>query len=230
MTIPNSSVRQHVVNSGDILALVTGPDVYQPLTETAYAVVVAKNELDKLTSKAGLVLGDFGSGTGQLGLALKNIFPELTVKLYEKDAAAEKYILENTTTYAGLAADAVEVNIMDVADINGNTKFDVIISCPPYYADIVKTLPNVSHPHTNDPESAVYGGFKGLEVQTVFLDKAAQTLKTGGFVVVVHARSAKEDISSMLTERGFSNITYSQDPNLSDLMPIVDAGFTVAYK
>lgn len=230
MTIPNSSVRQHVVNSGDILSLCTGPDVYQPLTETAYAVVVAKNELDKLSSKNGVVVADFGAGTGQLGLALKTIFPELTVKLYEKDPAAEKYIVENTTVHAHLPADAVEVNIMDVASINGKTRFDAIISCPPYYADIVKTLPNISHPHTNDPDTAVYGGYKGLEVQTIFLDKAAQTLKTGGFVVVVHARSAKDDINAMLVERGFNNITYSQDPNLSDLMPIVDAGFTVAYK
>jgi release factor glutamine methyltransferase len=230
MTIPNSSVRQHVVNSGDILALVTGPDVYQPLTETAYAVVVAKEELDKLPSRNGLVVADFGAGTGQLGIYLKAIFPELVVKLYEKDAAAEKYILENVTTHVGLAADAVEVNIMDVASINGKTRFDAIISCPPYYADVVKTLPNISHPHTNDPDATVYGGFKGLEVQAVFLDKAAQTLKTGGFVVVVHARSAKEDIATMLTDRGFSNITYSQDPNPSSLMPIVDAGFTVAYK
>ena len=229
MTIPNSSIRQHVTNAGTILSLTTGPDVYQPLSETTHAWVVLKEILAALPSRDGLVVADFGTGVGQLAIMAKWTFPELVVKAYDNDPAVEKYIVENLAVHAKLPADAVEVNITDVADIDGRTKFDAIISCPPYYADIVKTLP-IEHPHKNDPEAAVYGGYKGLEVQAVFLDKAAQTLKTGGVIVVVHARSAKDDIAAMLTERGFTNLSYHQDSNVSELMPVVDAGFTVAYK
>jgi release factor glutamine methyltransferase len=229
MTIPNSSVRQHVVNSGDILSLTTGPDVYQPLTETTYAWSVMKAALDALPTTDGLVFADFGTGVGQLAISAKWTYPGMTVKAYDNDPATEKYIKENLTVHAGLAEDAIEINILDVANINGNTKFDAIISCPPYYADVVKTLP-IDHPHKNDPESAVFGGYKGLEVQTVFLDKAAQTLNAGGIILVVHARSAKDDINAMLTDRGFTNISYSQDPNVTELMPVVDAGFTLAHK
>jgi len=230
MTIPNSSIRQHVVNSGQIIALTTGPDVYQPLTETAFGWSVIKDALAALPSRDGLVLADFGTGTGQFAVWAKDTYPEMTVKAYDIDPATEKYIKENLTVHAGLAENAVEINIMDVAAIDGRTKFDAIISTPPYYADVVKTLPNISHPHQNDPEAAVFGGYKGLEVQTVFLDKAAQTLKTGGIILVVHARSAKDDIATMLTERGFSNLSYHQDSNVSELLPVVDAGFTLATK
>jgi methylase of polypeptide subunit release factors len=230
MTIPNSTVRQHVLSSGTILALTSGPDVYQPLTETAFGFSIAKNYLDTLASRDGLVAADFGTGTGQFAVWLKDTFPEVTVKAYDNDPATEKYVVENLTVHAGLSADAVEINIMDVADIDPATKFDFIISTPPYYADVVKTIPTITHSHMDDPETAVYGGYKGLEVQTVFLDKAAQTLNAGGAILVVHARSAKDDIAEMLTQRGFTNITYTEDPNDSDLNPVVDAGFTFANK
>lgn len=230
MTIPNSSVRQHLVDGQNIISLTTGPDVYQPLSETAYGWSVINAVLAAKESRDGLVLADFGTGTGQFAVWAKDTYPEMTVKAYDIDPATEKYVKENLTVHAGLAEDAVEINIMDVADINGNTKFDAIISTPPFYADVIKTLPNISHPHMNDPESAVFGGYKGLEVQAVFLDKAAATLKAGGVILVVHARSAKDDINAMLVERGFTNISYAEDANESELMPIVDAGFTLAYK
>jgi methylase of polypeptide subunit release factors len=218
-----------VTNAGTILSLTTGPDVYQPLSETTHGWTVLKNILQDLPSTDGLVLGDFGTGAGQFAIFAKWTYPGMTVKAYDIDPAVEKYIKENLTVHAGLAENAVEINIMDVADINGNTKFDAIISCPPYYADVVKTLP-ISHAHKDDPEAAVYGGYKGLDKQAIFMDKATQTLKAGGVLVTVHARSAKDDIAAMLTERGFTNISYHQDSNDSQLMPIVDAGFTVSYK
>jgi methylase of polypeptide subunit release factors len=230
MTIPNSTVRQHLVDGQNIIALTTGPDVYQPLTETAYGWSVIKNVLAAKESRDGLVLADFGTGTGQFAVWAKDTYPEMTVKAYDNDPAVQKYVEENLVTHAGLAADAVELSIMDVADIPATEEFDAIISTPPYYADIVKTLATITHSHMDDPEAAVFGGYKGLEVQTVFLDKAVETLKPGGVILVVHARSAKDDINEMLVDRGFTNISYTQDPNESDLMPVVDAGFTLAYK
>lgn len=230
MTIPNSSVVELPVGPGTTLSLTTGPDVYQPLAETTPAWPVMHDIIAAKPSQDGLVFGDFGTGTGQFAIFAKWTFPGLVVKAYDNDPATEKYIKENLVTHADLTEDAIEINIMDVADITSSTKFDFIMSTPPYYADVLKTLPNVSHPHQNDPETAVFGGFKGLEVQAVFLDKAAETLKPGGAIVVVHARSAKDDIADMLTQRGFTNLSYSQDSNPSELMPVVDAGFTVAYK
>ncbi len=229
MTIANSSIRQHVTGNGTIISLTTGPDVYQPLSETAPAWGVLKDILAALPSRDGITVADFGAGVGQFAIMTKWTYPEINVKAYDNDPAVEKYIVENLTVHANLAADAIDINIQDVADIANTEEFDAIISCPPYYADIVKTL-NINHPHLNDPEATVFGGYKGLEKQAVFMDKAVETLKTGGVLVTVHARSAKDDIATMLTERGFTNISYSQDENLSELMPIVDAGFTVAYK
>jgi len=230
MTIPNSSVRQLATSNGVTISLTSGPDVYQPLAETTPAWPIMKNLIDAAPSQDGLVFGDFGTGTGQFAIFAKWTFPGMTVKAYDNDPAVQKYVEENLVTHAGLTADAVELNIMDVADIDPDTEFDFIISTPPYYADVIKTLPSISHPHVEDPDSAVFGGFKGLEVQAVFLDKAAQTLKAGGAILVVHARTAKDDVADMLTQRGFTNLSYHQDANPSELMPIVDAGFTVAYK
>jgi methylase of polypeptide subunit release factors len=230
MTIPNSTVRQLNTSDGVTISLTSGPDVYQPLEETTPAWPIMKSLIDAAPPQAGRVFADFGTGTGQFAVFAKWTFPDMIVKAYDNDPAVQKYVEENLVTHAGLTADAVELNIMDVADIDPTTEFDFIISTPPYYADVIKTLPSISHPHTEDPESAVFGGFKGLEVQAVFLDKAAQTLKPGGAILVVHARTAKDDIADMLTQRGFVNLSYHHDSGESVLMPIVDAGFTVAYK
>lgn len=228
MTIPNSIEKHHVVNGGDDISLITGEDIYQPLSETAFAWRVLKDELNKLDSLAGKSFADFGAGSGQFAVWTKANFPDLAVTAYEIDPNAEKYIDANIL-HVGLAPGDVEVVIDDIANITGTDLFDAVISTPPFVADSVKKLA-INYPHEGDPEATVFGGYKGLEFHPAFLRKAFDTLKPGGFVVTVSARSQKNDIAEILDAIGFTTITYSEDENASELLPLVDAGFTLAFK
>jgi release factor glutamine methyltransferase len=225
ISIPDSSTVSITSPDGVVFELITGADVFQPLMETTPAVdVFFKPYEDDFNKAAGFKLADFGAGTGALGIMVKKTYPQIDVTLYENDPAAEKYILAN----AELHSADVTVNIMDVKDISDAEEFDAVISTPPHIPNIVK---NLNHPilHGEDPETAVYGGPRGLDVSKIFIEKAAQVVKPGGYIVTAHGLPQTDDIHTMLEENGFSNITTSR-LNEPREFPIDEAVFTIAYK
>ena len=223
ISIPGSIVKS-ATDGSETLSMITGTDVYQPLSVTAPTFVLVKRELNKLSSLDGLKLADFGSGTGQLAVWSKKYFPALEVHAYDNDANAEKYILAN----AELNNVDITAHIVDVADISNSDKFDVVISTPPFFPEILKKL-NYSGVHSDDPETSVYGGKDGLDVHKVFIAKAANVLNAGGFIVTAHSIAQKDAIYALLEEAGLSNIDTLVIDN-GEEFNLVDAVYTVAYK
>lgn len=223
ISIPGSTKVSATNPDNVTFELFTGPDVYQPLLETTMAVDVFFKPYEDLGKPSGFKVADFGAGTGALGIMVKKTYPQLDVALYDNDPNAEKYMLAN----AELHNVDVETNIMDVADISG-VEFDAIISSPPYIPIILKKLANVGT-HMEDPDNTVFGGYKGLEVADVFITKAAEVLKTGGYLVEVHSHAQTEDIHTLLENNGFSNIVTSR-LNVPTDLDLLDAVFTIAYK
>ena len=224
ISIENSTTLSITDADGVTLSMITGADVYQPFGETTPAIVALKQELAKKDSLAGLKLADFGAGTGQLGVIAKKFFPELEVHAYDNDANAEKYILAN----AELNNLEVTARIMDVADISNSDKFDVVISTPPFFPEILKRL-SYAGIHENDPESSVYGGVSGLDVQQVFVAKASDVLNDGGFVIAVHSPTQKDAVYEMLAAAGLSDVSTVVVDN-GEEFNVVDAVYTIAYK
>jgi len=224
ISIPGSTVKSATHSSGETLSMITGEDVYQPLSVTAPAFVLVKRELNKLSSLDGLKLADFGTGTGQLAVWSKKYFPALEVHAYDNDANAEKYVLAN----AELHNVDITAHIMDVADISNSDKFDIVISTPPFYLEILKKL-NYAGDHPQGPETSLYGGQDGLDVQRVFVSKAADVLNAGGFIVTAHTAPQQETVYALLAEAGLSDIDTLVVDN-GEEFNLVDAVYTVAYK
>jgi release factor glutamine methyltransferase len=224
ISIPNSIVKSATDDSGEVLSMITGTDVFQPLSVTAPAFVLVKRELNKLSSLDGLKLADFGAGTGQLAVWSKKYYPALEVHAYDNDANAEKYILAN----AELHNVDITAHIMDVANIPNSDKFDVVISTPPFYPEILKRL-KYNEIHAQDPDASVYAGIDGLDAHEVFIAKAASVLNAGGFVVTAHSIVQKDAVYALLTAAGLSDIDTLVIDN-GEEFNLVDAVYTVAYK
>ncbi len=224
ISIPGSTVKTATKSSGETLSMITGDDVYQPLSVTAPTFVLVKRELDKLSSLAGLKLADFGTGTGQLAVLSKKYYPALEVHAYDNDANAEKYVLAN----AELHDVDITAHIMDVANIPNSDKFDIVISTPPFYAEILKKL-NYGGDQPKGPETSLYAGQDGLDAHRVFISKAANVLNAGGFIVTAHTAPQQEDIYALLTEAGLSDIDTLVVDN-GEEFNLADAVYTVAYK
>jgi methylase of polypeptide subunit release factors len=222
--IPNS-IKVSMPNSdGVIIEMITGADVFQPLKETTPALEVFFKQYRDMGTPDNFKVADFGSGTGQLGILVKRTYPQTEVSLYENDVDAEKYIRAN----AELHAVDVSVNMMDVADITATAEFDAVISSPPFLPEILKKI-NWSGNHNSDPETAIFGGYRGLDVTKVFIAKAAEVLKPGGYIVQTHSHPQTEDVVALLGDAGFSNIETFRlnDPSELDLE---EASFTLAFK
>ena len=230
-SIPNSTVESITNSSGVVRSMITGADIYQPLKETSNAMVAVGQELQELEAAdalGGLRLADFGSGSGQLAVWAKFVFPGLEVHAYDNDPNTEKYMLANAELYGV----DITAHIMDIADLPDSADFDIVISNPPYYPEILKRLGHAGA-HLNDPDSAVYGGASGLEFQPLFISKAAGVLKSGGYIVAVHSLPQKEDIYSILAENGFGTPVTHDLNNVrenTEELDLADAVFTVAYK
>lgn len=223
ISIPGSIVKS-ATDGSETLSMITGSDVFQPLSVTSAAFVLVKRELNKLSSLDGLKLADFGTGTGQLAVWSKKYFPALEVHAYDNDPNAEKYVLAN----AELNNVDITAHIMDVADISNSDKFDIVISTPPFFPEVLKKL-NYVGVHSQDPETSTYGGTHGLDVQQVFITKAASVLNAGGFIVTAHSLAQKDAVHAMLTEAGLSDIDTLVVDNKEEFN-VVDAIYTVAYK
>lgn len=213
------------------LKFIYGDDVYQPLSNTSLAFVLLENHLKSLPSTAGLKIADFGAGTGQFAALTKKLFADTDVHAYEIDANAEKYQDANKELHN------VEFtsHITNVSAISDSEEFDAIISSPPYIPEIAKTMAAFSGAALLGPASTVYGGFKGLEVSQLFIEKAGKTLKSGGILVSVHSAMQSADISELLEANDFENISLvSKDSLVVGAVPseidLVSIAYTVAYK
>lgn len=234
ISIPNSKTASVTITdpapgAPSELSLIYGDDVYKPLEETSEAFILLENHLKSLPSTAGIKVADFGAGSGQFAVWTKNFFPDTDVHAYEIDPNAEKYINANAELYGV----AVTAHITDVANISDSEEFDAIISSPPFIPEVVKTMPggqNLIDNHRVDPEVSVFGGYKGLAVSQIFIEKAGKTLKSGGILVSVHSVLQGDDIQQILEANGFGNITRSTQTIDYAFTNISNAGYTVAYK
>jgi release factor glutamine methyltransferase len=224
ISIPNSTKVSKPNSDNVIIEMITGPDVYQPLQETAPALEVFFKQYRDMGTPENFKVADFGSGTGQLGILVKRTYPQTEVSLYENDANAEKYILAN----AELHNVDVSVNMVDVATIDAPAYFDAVISSPPFLPEILKRI-NWHGNNSDAPETAIFGGLKGLEVIDVFILKAAQVLKTGGYIVQLHSHPQTADVVSLLENAGFSNMETFR-LNSPEELDLEEAVFTLAFK
>jgi release factor glutamine methyltransferase len=230
ISIENSNIVSIITDEGKTISMITGEDVYQPLKETTPALDLLFAELRKFDSvnqldiPEGYKIADFGSGTGQLAVWSKKYYPALEVHAYDNDANAEKYILAN----AELHNVDITAHVMDVANIPNSDKFDVVISTPPFYPEILKRL-KYNEIHAQDPDASVYAGIDGLDAHEVFIAKAASVLNAGGFVVTAHSIVQKDAVYALLTAAGLSDIDTLVIDN-GEEFNLVDAVYTVAYK
>lgn len=223
ISIPGSTKLSRTNSSNETIEIITGPEVYRPFLDTFWSLVPFFREYVELGTPDNYKVADFGAGGGQLGVFVKNRYPQTDVHLYEIDPAAEKYILANAELYNV----DVSVNIMNVADITATGEFDAVISTPPFLPEVLKKLEWHGH-HSADPENSIFGGYKGLEVISLFIEKSSQVLKSGGLLVQVHSYPQTAEVNSMLEAAGF---TVKENIRLEPMkFELEEAAFTIAYK
>lgn len=161
-----------------------------PRTETEYWVDLAIKDIRASGIKSPKIL-DLCAGSGCIGVAVGKDIPEALVDFVELDTrhhpTIERNLKENGVKGRVFGGDLFE-KITD--------KYDFILSNPPYIdRDLDRVAESVKD---HEPELALYGGEKGLEVVERIITESSKHLNPGGKLYIEHEPEQSEFISKKI--------------------------------
>lgn len=161
-----------------------------PRFETEELVENTLAYLDEFFDTKNLKVVDLGTGTGCIGLTLKNLIPSLEMTLVDISENALEIARQNKEK-KGLDVDIVKSNFLE--EVEG--PFDIIISNPPYIKtneeieDIVKE---------NEPHLALYAGEDGLDCYRTILKQCKTKLANKFMIAFEIGCNQREDITNLI--------------------------------
>jgi release factor glutamine methyltransferase len=125
------------------------------------------------TTESPIHILDVGCGTGVIGLALAEQLPDAFVQAIDIDPVAIETSLENAMIVLGnrdYAKSCYQATLCSAQDYEGNHKFDIVVSNPPYIpkADMETLSRDVVE---YESESALCGGDDGMDIVRVICQK-----------------------------------------------------------
>ena len=189
------------------LNLIVRPGVFIPRPETE---IVVEHALAALAGMAAPVVVDVGTGTGAIGLTIKDERPDARVLAIDLSPEAVELARENAIRSA-LDIEVVQGDLLDPVPASLRGSVDLVVSNPPYVEQ--HELPALPREVLADPVLALAGGM-GL-YQRLFA-QAARVVRPEGVVVVEIGESQGPRVRAAATAAGFVSIEVEPDLNGRD--------------
>ncbi len=149
---------------------------------------------------------DLGTGSGAIALALARRLPRLDITATDRSVAALCVAAANARR---LGATRVHFLASDWFAALGATRYDLIVSNPPYVAS--------DDPHLRrgdprfEPRLALDGGADGLRCLRLIVQHAPQHLRAAGWLALEHGHSQGAAVRALLHEAGFGDVATHRD-------------------
>lgn len=173
-----------------------GEGVLIPRPETEELVIYAAQKIKNMEKP---VVFDLCSGSGCIGLSVKNLVPESDVYMIEKSDEALRF-LEKNRIELGFGNNTVLVQgdvLKGYCGFSFLPKPDVIISNPPYIkSEEIKSLQKEVQ---NEPHMALDGGEDGFVFYRCLSEKWLPYVKEGGFIAIECGEEQAVEIASMFS-------------------------------
>lgn len=201
-------------NTGEPIQYITGRAYFRKLTlSVGSGVLIPRPESELLVSDLIAKIShlprpnvvDLGAGSGALALSIATEVVNARVVAVEKDSEAMYWLRKNVDAHN----QNVEIIESDVADFDGQGKFDAVIANPPYISTGEHLPIEVAR---FEPHQALFGGLSGIELPEIFIGAAERALHPGGYFVIEHHESQGEPVKRIL-ERSFNNVALHYDLN-----------------
>jgi release factor glutamine methyltransferase len=149
---------------------------------------------------------DLGTGSGAIGLSIKHSRPNSKVTLVDVSQAALDVASSNAASL-GLNAHALQSHWFE--NVPNDSRFDLIVSNPPYIADGDAHLAALGH----EPRMALTSGADGLDAIRHIVHEAPSYLARGGWLLLEHGYDQAEVVRALLLMQGFRQVTSRLDLN-----------------
>lgn len=165
-----------------------------PRDETALLVETAINIINKKDYKTVL---DIGTGSGAIAIAIKKNVPETLVTASDISADALSLAKENA------CLNEVQVDFIksDLFENLQNSKFDCILSNPPYIA--AKDMEKLEKELSFEPQNALDGGSDGLDFYRDIISEVKNHLNKNGLLMFEIGFDQGDAVKTLLAKSGF---------------------------
>ena len=186
------------------LDLVVGPDVLVPRPDTEVLVEWALALLQggaALPAQAQVL--DLGTGSGAIALAIQHGHTAAQVTAVDASAGALAMAQHNATRL-GLPVTCLLGSWF--TPVTGS-RFDLIVSNPPYIAEADPHLAALQH----EPKQALTSGPDGLDDIRLIIENAPAHLHAGGWLLFEHGWDQADAVAALLQRHGFLDVTSRED-------------------
>lgn len=183
--------------------LAVSPAVLIPRPETELLVELA---LARIADDRAVDVADLGTGSGAIALALARERPQ--ARVLATDASADALAVARSNAQR-LGFGNVGFALGDWCAALGASRFDVIVSNPPYI--------EAADPHLGEgdlrfePASALASGSDGLDAIRTIVAQAPEHLRENGWLLFEHGWNQGERVRALLSAAGFDTVHSVRD-------------------
>lgn len=212
--IKNGKPIQYITNKQEFMGLnfYVNENVLIPQPDTE---ILVEEVISKMKQNISLTILDLCTGSGAIAISIAKNIDKLMVSASDISDKALEIAKKNAE------ANNVQVNFI-LSDMleNINSKFDCIVSNPPYIEDsIISTLPKEVQ---NEPYIALSGGEDGLKFYRIIAENAKKFLNDNGFVAVEIGYNQKDKVIQIFENEGYKNIYSKKDFGGNDRIVIAN--------
>jgi release factor glutamine methyltransferase len=175
------------------------PHVLIPRADTE---ILIEKALSKINAHEIL---DLGCGTGIIGITIALERPLSNVTLIDQSEHAIQNTKENQTLHQ---VTNVMIQKSDWFSTLDQTRFDVILSNPPYLED---NDPHLSQGLEDEPLDALVSGPTGIETIQYIIENAKNHIKPSGWLFIEHGYNQAIILKDLFEKNGYQHIENAND-------------------
>ena len=178
------------------------PHVLIPRADTE---ILIEKALSKINARDHTEILDLGCGTGIIGITIAIERPLSKVTLIDQS----QHAIQNTKANQMLhQVTNTMIQKSDWFSALDQTKFDVILSNPPYLED---NDPHLSQGLKDEPLDALVSGPTGIEAIQYIIENAKNHIKPSGWLFIEHGYNQAIILKDLFEKNGYQHIENAND-------------------
>ena len=178
------------------------PHVLIPRADTE---ILIEKALSKINVRDRYEVLDLGCGTGIIGITIALERPLSKVTLIDQSQHAIQNTKENQMLHQ---VTNVMIQKSDWFSALDQTRFDVILSNPPYLED---NDPHLSQGLEDEPLDALVSGPTGIEAIQYIIENAKNHIKPSGWLFIEHGYNQAIILKDLFEKNGYQHIENAKD-------------------